>query len=291
MAAILFEKYGFKGGCALTITGNIPLGSGLSSSAACEVAVGKALCALFNISIEPIELALAAQAAEHRFTGTLCGIMDQAASALGQKDHLIKLDCAKLVWEFVPFKLTDAKLLIINTGVKHNLADGEYNKRRKECSEALAVIQSALPSISSLAECDPAWLKKNSKLLPELLFKRAFHVASEQRRVLETSNLLVKGDLVNVGNLMTASHRSLQNDYNVSCEELDFLVDNALGIPGVYGARMTGGGFGGCMIVLLDNASETKYRESLSTYKSKYGIEPLIIEAIPSDGARIIYSN
>jgi galactokinase len=214
--------------------------------------------------------------------------MDQAASALGQKDHLIKLDCAKLVWEFVPFKLTDAKLLIINTGVKHNLADGEYNKRRKECSEALAIIQSAVPSISSLAECDPLWLKENSKLLPELLFKRALHVASEQRRVLEVSNMLAKGDLVNAGKLMTASHRSLQYDYEVSCDELDFLVDNALGIADVYGARMTGGGFGGCMIVLLDNASETKYRESLSTYKSKYGIEPLIIEAIPSDGAIII---
>jgi galactokinase len=144
--------------------------------------------------------------------------------------------------------------------------------------------------VSSLAECDPPWLKENRKLFSEVLFKRAFHVATEQRRVLEVSNLLAKGDLVNTGKLMTASHRSLQNDYEVSCEELDFLVDNALRLPGVYGARMTGGGFGGCMIALLETAAEKKYRESLSAYQSKYGIEPLVIEATPSEGARIIRS-
>ncbi|MBL8027890.1 MAG: galactokinase, partial [Fibrobacteres bacterium] len=269
MTAVLNEIKPFSCGCEVTITGNIPLGSGLSSSAACEVAVGKALCTLFGIELTPMELALAAQQAEHRFTGTLCGIMDQAASALGKKDCLIKLDCAKLEWEYVPFKLNGVKLLITNTGVKHNLADGEYNKRRKECSEALNVIKTVLPDMRDLASCSPDWIRKNKSLFQEVVYKRALHASTEQDRVLKASAALAAGELAETGRLMTASHRSLQNDYEVSCEELDWLVDNALSISGVYGARMTGGGFGGCMIALLDESSVELYRKSMAGYKEK----------------------
>jgi len=288
MTAVLLEKFGFIGGIALTITGNIPLGSGLSSSAACEIAVGKAIAALFGITVEPMELALSAQTAEHRFTGTMCGIMDQAASVLGRKDHLIKLDCAKLAWEYVPFNLSNAKLLITHSGVKHNLADGEYNRRRNECSEALSIIKYIIPSINTLAECEPSWLEKNSYLFSDTIYRRAHHVATEQQRVLLAGEALFNGNLAEVGRLMTASHRSLQHDYEVSCEELDFLVDNALKLPGVYGARMTGGGFGGCMITLIENSAIETYKESLSAYCLKYGIEPRVIEAVPSDGARVL---
>ncbi len=286
--AVMREKYSFAGGCALSIMGNIPLGSGLSSSAACEVAVGKALAALYKIDIAPINLALAAQEAEHKFTGTLCGIMDQAASALGKKDCLIKLDCARLEWEYIPFSMPDHTLYIVNTGVKHNLADGEYNKRRKECADALDILHKNGIKGESLASIEPCDIKKFSKELGEINSKRAMHVSTEQRRVLRVGNLLNGRDFKEVGPLLTESHSSLKNDYEVSCVELDFLVENALLLPSVCGARMTGGGFGGCMIALIERKSENSFSEVIDAYKTRFGLKPMVFAAKLSDGASLL---
>ncbi len=276
-------------GVDLTMTGDIPIGAGLSSSAAAEVSAGFAVKELFSFTIDGIKLALLAQKSEHEFLGTKCGIMDQAISILGKKDTLFKLSCNDLSFDYIPFRMTDMKLLIINSGVKHNLAAGEYNIRRAQCDEAFKIAKNVNPGIETLSDFSLELLDKNRNLFSDILYQRCHHVLSENLRLLEVARCLALDDFVSVGRLLTESHRSLQKDYEVSCPELDFLVDLSLKQAGVLGARMTGGGFGGCIIVLIQEKGEGIFKKSLSAYKREYDINPVVFEAVSSDGAKIIY--
>lgn len=273
-------------GIDLSMTGDLPMGSGLSSSAAAEVATGFAVKELFRYASDGLKLALLAQKAEHEFTGTLCGIMDQAISVMGRRNSLLQLSCRDLKFEYAPFQLKGLKLLIVNSGVKHNLAQGEYNVRRRECEEALNVARKIKPGIETLSDFPIDLLEENKLRFADIPFKRARHVLGENHRVRSTVKRLSEEDFTAVGNLLVESHRSLQKDYAVSCEELDFLVDHAVEQKGVLGARMTGGGFGGCVIVLLEEGLEPAYRDSLKDYQKTFGIVAQVYEAVASDGAR-----
>lgn len=276
------------GGLDITITGNLPIGAGLSSSAAVEVATGLAAATLFGIDIDRTELALLAQKAEHAFTGTQCGIMDMMISARGRKDHLMILSCHDLKIEYAPFNLGNAALLVVNSRVKHNLADSEYNTRRRECAEALALARKDMPYLKTLSDYPLDQLVSGKEQYPPVLYKRFHHVLSENNRVRKTADALAKNNMALAGALLLDSHSSLRDDYEVSCVELDWLVDSARGVKGVYGARMTGGGFGGCVIVLLEKTAVAVYRESLNGYSRKFGITPEIYEALPGNGARVV---
>jgi galactokinase len=275
-------------GLDLTMTGNLPIGAGLSSSAAAEVATGFAVKELFGFGLEGLRLALLAQQAEHEFTGAKCGIMDQAISVLGKKDTLLKLSCRDLGFDYIPFNPKGLKLLIVNTGVRHNLAHGEYNLRRKECGEAFCIAKKITPDIESLSDFTPDLLEENKIRFPGKLFNRAKHVLSENGRVKTVAAALARDDFVAVGREMATSHKSLQEDFEVSCVELDFLVDHAMEQEGVLGARMTGGGFGGCMIVLLEEKAEKRFRQSLKAYQKEFKVEPQVYEARASAGARTL---
>jgi len=288
MVQMMIEAGRKVSGLDLTMTGNLPMGAGLSSSAAAEVAAGFAVKELFHIKLEGIRLALLGQKAEHEFTGAKCGIMDQAISVLGRKDSLLKLSCRDLSYDYIPFKPKGLKLLIVNSGVRHNLAQGEYNIRRKECADAFHIAQKIKPGIECLSDFTLDLLEENRIRFPGKIYARCHHVLSENARVKSAAARLARDDFASVGQLMFESHESLRRDYEVSCEELDWLVDRAKAQKGVLGARMTGGGFGGCVIALVEEKAEESFRESLKGYKKEFKKAPQIYEAIASDGARTI---
>ncbi|MFH0920412.1 MAG: galactokinase [Fibrobacterota bacterium] len=275
-------------GFDLTLTGNIPIGAGLSSSAAVEVAVGFAVKELFGLSFDNVALAKMSQKAEHAFTGTKCGIMDPMISVLGKEKMLLTLSCADLSYLYSPLELGDAALLIVNSKVKHHLAESAYNKRREECAEIMDLLCKAGNGLKNLSDYSLDALKAANSLLPPVLYRRLHHVLSENERVQQVSYKLKGKNLKAVGELLTQSHISLRDNYEVSCEELDWLVDNALAVTGVYGARMTGGGFGGCVIVLLKKKSRDVYKKSLDGYRARFNVLPEIYEAVPSAGVRVI---
>ncbi|MFN3430032.1 MAG: galactokinase, partial [Candidatus Sericytochromatia bacterium] len=237
------------------ISGNVPQGAGLSSSAAYEVAVGALLNEMLALGIAPKQLALLAQKAENRFIGVQCGIMDQFISALGRKDAALLIDCRSLDFRPVPLRLAEQGMAIVIThsGVRRGLVDSEYNARRAECQEAVALLAKKLkrPEMKALRDVTLAEFKKNEKGLPPQVAKRARHVISENERVLDSVEALQRGDLKAFGKLMNESHASLRDDYEVSCPELDVLVELTQAHPGVVGARMTGAGFGGCPVALM----------------------------------------
>jgi galactokinase len=283
----MFLEEGFRvPGMDITLSGDLPVGAGLSSSAAAEVVVGVALRELFGFDVKGMRLALLAQKAEHTFTGTQCGIMDLAISVLGKKDALLKLSCRDLSYEHIPYRLKGVKLLIVNTGVKHDLATGEYNVRRRQCMEGFTIATGLRPDMKSLSDFSVELLKRKRALFPEVTFRRCRHVLGENQRVLDVAQSLEREDFETVGRLLVESHQSLRKDYEVSSEELDFLVDHALTQSGVYGARMTGGGFGGCIIVLLKESSAEAYKRSLDGYRKAFGIIPQVYEAKASEGAK-----
>jgi len=226
------------------VSGEVPLGSGLSSSAAIEVSTGAALLNVSGHTLDRKQLALACQSAENEFVGARCGIMDQFISAHGQAGHALMLDCRSLEATSLPIP-SNVRLLVSNTGVKHKHAAGEYNARRRQCEEGVRLLSSALQGLQSLRDVSAAQLEQHKRLLPDLTYKRCRHVVTENERVLQMADSLAQGNLASVGKLMADSHRSLRDDYEVSCAELDTMVDIAAGLPGVIGARMTGGGFGG----------------------------------------------
>jgi galactokinase len=275
-------------GLDLTITGDLPIGAGLSSSAAVEVGVGFAVSELFHLKLDKKELALMSQEAEHAFTGAKCGIMDQMISALGKKDRLMMLSCRDLKIEYAPFSLGSAALLIVNTRVKHNLAESAYNERRRECAGALDLAKKDMAGLASLSDYPLERLVSRKKEFPALLYRRFHHVLTENLRVRGAAKALKKKNLALVGSLMLESHKSLRDDYEVSCPELDWIVEKAMSVSGVYGARMTGGGFGGCAIVLLEKKATPAFRESLKGYLKAFGAEPEVYEALPGDGVRAI---
>jgi len=251
-AAAQFAKRGVKlPGFNAVLTSDVPIGAGLSSSAAVECATVFALNELLQTHLDRITMVQMAQKAEHEFAGVMCGIMDQFASMMGRKDHVIKLDCRSLEYEYVPFKLDGIKVLLLNTNVKHSLASSEYNTRRKECETAVEWVRQHVPGIHSLRNVTEEML--NQYVLPKdaLIDKRSRFVVQEINRLVEGCHDLQRGDLAALGKKMLATHDGLSKMYEVSCKELDWLVDQVRANEAVLGARMMGGGFGGCTINLV----------------------------------------
>ncbi len=238
----------------ILVGSDLPTGAGLSTTAALEISVGLALSTLAGADIDRTELALAGQEAEHQWTGTLCGIMDQMVVARGERDHALLIDCRSLELRAVPLALGDHVILVCDSGVKHELASSDYNQRRRECEQGVELLGAAFPGIRALRDITTTQLASRQSALPDVVRRRCRHVVTENERTTQAAAALAAGDLVTVGRLMNGSHASLRDDYEVSCAELDLLVETAQTQPGVLGARMTGGGFGGCT-VNLDCAS------------------------------------
>ncbi|MGQ9555996.1 MAG: galactokinase [Anaerolineae bacterium] len=265
--AWVLQRRGFAlSGMDAIISGDVPIGAGLSSSAAIEVAVTKTFQALAGLAIPATELALAAQEAENRFVGMNCGIMDQFISVLGQRGHALLIDCRSLEHEPVPIP-AGCSVIVANTMKQRGLVDSEYNRRRAECEEGVRLLKHVLPNIRALRDVSPLDLERFGHLLPETVLRRCRHVVGENARVLEAVAALRQGNGGRFGELMLASHASLRDDYEVSCAELDLMVEAALDEPGVNGARMTGAGFGGCTVTLV----QADYTERVATaVREKY---------------------
>jgi len=265
----------------------VPLGGGLSSSAALEVCTATLLETALGKPIDPIEKALLAQTAEHEFAGVPCGIMDQFISALGREGHLLLLDCRTRKTELVPMSDPAVSLLVINTNVKHELGSGEYAKRRAECEAAAKAL-----GVASLRDATGEQLDAAKKRMSDVVFRRARHVIGEIERTTHAAEGIRASNWPTVGQLMYASHDSLRDDYEVSCEELDIIVEIASGIGlkgGVYGCRMTGGGFGGCAVALIQTDKVAAITEKIAKdYRAKATIEASIFSSRPAAGATVI---
>lgn len=267
----------------LAIYSTVPVGAGLSSSAAIEVA--SALALLGGHDLDKTDLARLAQRAERDFVGMPCGIMDQYVSVFGEQGKAIRIDCRTVTHESVTLPQA-VSLIAVNSMVKHELGSSEYPVRVQECAEAVSIIQRSYPAIKSLRDVSSELLDLVSGDLPERVFRRARHVVSEDERVLRFSQACDKDDCFEMGRLFLASHRSLQHDYEVSCAELDFLVSTAEGFSGVYGARMTGGGFGGCTINLVAPERVDLFRQHITAaYQRRFEITPVFHECVPAAGA------
>lgn len=274
-------------GFDMVIWGNIPNGSGLSSSASLEVLTGVILTDLFEIKdLSMTDLALIDQYSENNFNGCNCGIMDQFAVAMGKKDHAIFLDTSDLSYEYAPCVLDGAKIVITNSKVKHSLVDSAYNDRRNECAAALKALQSEL-DIQALGDLTPEEFEAHKSLIKdEIQLQRAKHAVYENQRTIDAVTALKAGDIESFGKLMNQSHISLRDDYDVSCEEIDILVDLAWKIPGVLGSRITGGGFGGCTVSIVKNESIDTFIETIGkTYLEKVGHEAEFYTVDIGDGA------
>ena len=272
-----FEVKGFDA----VFAGNVPLGAGLSSSAALESCFAYALNDLFNDNkISIFELALIGQSTEHNYCGVNCGIMDQFASVFGKKDCLMRLDCRSLEFKYFPFKPVGYKLVLVNSQVKHELVDSPYNKRRESCERVAKTL-----GVETLRDADMSMLEAAKNQISDEDYKRAVYVIGEKQRVLDVCEALEKGDYETVGQRMYETHHGLSKDYEVSCEELDFLNDVAKEC-GVTGSRIMGGGFGGCTINLVkEDLYDTFVQTAKTKFNEKYGIEPIIIDVVISDGA------
>ncbi len=274
-------------GFDMVIWGNIPNGSGLSSSASLEVLTGVILTDLFEIKdLSMTDLALIGQYSENNFNGCNCGIMDQFAVAMGKKDHAIFLDTSDLSYEYAPCILDGAKIVITNSKVKHSLVDSAYNDRRNECAAALKALQSEL-DIQALGDLTPEEFEAHKSLIKDKIqLQRAKHAVYENQRTIDAVTALKAGDIERFGKLMNQSHISLRDDYDVSCEEIDILVDLAWKIPGVLGSRITGGGFGGCTVSIVKDESVDTFIETIGkTYLEKVGHEAEFYTVDIGDGA------
>ena len=266
----------------------LPIGAGISSSAALECGFAEGLNSLFNLDLAQMEIVKLSQRAENNFVGSNCGIMDQFASVMSKKDHFIKLDCESLKASFIPAKIEHCKLLLLNTNVAHNLANSEYNSRRQECETAMAVIQQKYSAVKSLRQVSFNMLEEFKEEIGAIGFKRCQYVLEENERVQETEKALRDGNLETIGKLMYASHRGLQHQYEVSCPELDFLVDFSEEKPFIYGSRMMGGGFGGCTINLIEaDKIDAYFKEVKKVYQEKFNITPTAITVVPDEGTQI----
>lgn len=286
-----FAKRGFEMPCGmdLVLFGNIPNGSGLSSSASLEVLTGFILRDLFRFDVTNTDLALIGQYAENNYNGMNCGIMDQFASAMGKKDNAIFLDTADLSYEYAPLVLEGAKVVVTNSKVKHSLVNSAYNQRRSECETALGELQGVV-DIKGLGDLtEEEFEKYKSAIKDEVRMRRAKHAVYENQRTIRAVAALKENDIKRFGELMNASHVSLRDDYEVSCEEIDILVEEAWKIPGVIGSRITGGGFGGCTVSLVKDEAIDIFKERLEkAYEEKTGktAEFYIVEI--GDGPRAL---
>jgi len=271
------------------LTSNIPIGAGLSSSAAVECATAFALDILLKTGLDRITLLKMARQAEHEFAGVLCGIMDQFTSMMGKKDHVIKLDCRTLGYEYVPFRLNGLKILLFNTNVKHSLASSEYNTRHQECARAVQWISEYEQGVQSLRDVTEDMLDRYVLPRDPVIDSRARFVVQENKRLLEGCMDLAKGDIRGLGRKMFAAHDGLSNMYAVSCPELDFLVDAVREHDGVYGARMMGGGFGGCTINLVqESAIETLVSQIQPAYEKQMNLPLSYYIASIENGTELI---
>jgi len=267
----------------LLIRSSVPEGAGLSSSAALEVACALALLA--GRHLEPLELARLCRRAEVEFVGTPCGIMDQYVAVFGRRQAAIRIDCRSLEHEAVPLP-AGSEFLAVNSMVKHTLAHSAYKQRTEECAAAVEWLQREFPEIESLRDISPETLAAVADRMPPVIARRARHVVTENERVSRFVAACCKGDLQAMGELLVASHRSLANDYEVSCAELNFLADAALTMDGVLGARLTGGGFGGSVVCMMLPEAARRFRERMiASYEKQFGLTPAIYDCRPSAGA------
>lgn len=272
-------------GADVLVHGEVPIGAGLSSSAALEVSTAFSALRSAGREIDRKAVALLCQRAENQFVGAKCGIMDQFISCHGRAGHALLLDCRSLDSRAVPLP-TKARIVICNTMVKHDLATGEYNQRRQQCEQAVATLATQLPGIRALRDVTCADFNRLSDQLRSPIKERARHVISENERVLRAAQALENSELHRFGELMSQSHASLRDDYQVSSPELDLMVDLAHSLPGVYGSRMTGGGFGGCTVNLVDEQHAQAFSESIAArYFEKTAIPPEVYTCSAADGA------
>src|SRR6266496_2315029 len=285
VAAVLRDEGYPLRGANLVIDGQVPIGSGLSSSAAIEVATALALTSLGGVTIPLLEVAKLCQRAENTYTGTRCGIMDQFVSCFGRQDHALMLDCRSLDATYLQLP-PHVRLVICNTMVRHELATGEYNERRASCERVVETVGKLLPKIRALRDLTLTDLEYYRSRISELDFRRCRHVITENNRVKDAKAGLQSGDLVRLGDLMYLSHDSLDRDYEVTCRELNIMVNLARELEGVYGARMTGGGFGGCTISLVESTMTLEFQTTIAReYEKVTGLSPEIFVCIAAGGA------
>jgi len=275
-------------GADLLLGSDVPIGAGLSSSAALEISVGYALARLSGIEDPDLErLAFSGQAAEHQWVGIRCGIMDQFATALSQSGAALLLDCRSLERAFVPLELGSACVLACDTRVKHRLATSAYNQRREQCERGVELLRSSMPEVQSLRDVSVEQFARHEGDLPEPVRRRCRHVVHENERTQRAAQAISAGQLQEFGRLMCASHESLRDDYEVSCPELDLAVSIAIAEPGVYGARMTGAGFGGCTITLLERAAVSRVTDAIRLgFEGRFEARPELFVVEASEGVR-----
>ena len=285
VAGLLAGKLGGLPGANLLLHGDVPQGAGLSSSASLEVAVCKAFLELTGKSLEGVAIALLSQQAENEFVGARCGIMDQFISVHGKRNHALRLDCRTLEYRLLPIP-PNVRLVICNTMVRHSLAAGEYNERRAECEAGAKFFAERVPGVKTLRDVTLEDFEKYARQMPEVIQKRCHHILTENLRVLQAAEALQAGDLTLFGRLMGSSHVSLRDDFEVSCEELDLMVELAGKNTGVIGARMTGGGFGGCTINLVEENQVEAFKENVASgYEKATGRAPEVYISSAADGA------
>ncbi len=273
-------------GADILIYSNVPLGAGLSSSASLEVASALALMAEASAHLSPLELAKLCQRAEHEYAGTRCGIMDQFVAVFGRARCALMLDCRSLEYQVLTLPAA-VRIVICNSMVKHEHAAGEYNLRRADCENGVKVLQRLIPNVRALRDVSRADLEQHRGELAERVYRRCRHVVGENQRVLAAAEALRTQDLAALGNLMYQSHTSMRDDYEISCSQLDFLVDLAAGAEGVYGARMTGGGFGGCTVNLVRSDAVEDFQSRIGAgYRRKTGRNSEIYVCAAAQGAR-----
>lgn len=277
-------------GFNLFIDGDVPLGAGLSSSAAVECAVGYGLNNLYDLDLDRVEIAKIGQLAEHTYAGVKCGIMDQFASILSKAGNVVKLDCRDLSYSYVPLELGDYEVVLLNTNVKHSLASSAYNDRRQSCETAVALIQEKYPEVNSLRDVTMDMLLELVKPVNEDSFIKGKFVIEENERLNKACDALIAGDIPALGEQLFLAHDALSNEYEVSCKELDFLVDQAKKKDEVVGARMMGGGFGGCTINIVKKGFGKQWAEELAPlYQEAFNLELTPIFVKTDNGSELVY--
>jgi galactokinase len=287
--ALMLERTGLTlSGADLIVWSDVPIGAGLSSSAALEVSVAHALLTQSDLPFDPIKVARICQRAENDFVGMRCGVMDQYIACCGVAGHALLIDCRSLSSRHVAIA-PNLRLLIANSGVRHQHAGGEYNLRREACEEGVRLLSRYLGPVQALRDVTPQQLEAKRRKLPDLVYRRCRHIVTENARVLEAERALEAGDFVACGCAMNASHLSMQKDFEITCPEVDMLAGLAQTVEGVYGSRMTGGGFGGCTISLLEASAVDKASQILTDgYRIATGLDTDLFVCAPSDGAGLI---